>query len=116
MAKQSELSKLLKKYERKLEKHASDPWYTGGDYFDLDDYVSHIRKDLNLTKKSDVYVFDMGVSNYMDIFYTTLMGYVGKDVSIQVNQTWTNTCDGEYDIIVLIVTITSISPSLVDLY
>lgn len=98
------LSKLLKKIEKKLEKHACDPWYTGGDFFDLDAYVSYLREKLNLTKKSDLYIFDTEVDNYMDEFYNTLMQYVGKDVSIQVNQTWTNTCDGEFDLIVLVVT------------
>lgn len=103
-AKQSELAKLLKKTEKKLEKHACDPWYTGGDFFDLDDYSSYIRKELKLKKNSDLYIIDMEEKNYMDFFYETLMQYIGKDVSIQVNQTWTNTCDGEFDIIVLIVT------------
>lgn len=102
--KQSELSKLLKKIEKKLEKHACDPCYTGGDFFDLDDYTSYLRKELNLKKNSDLYIIDMDKCNYMDFFYETLMHYVGKDVSIQVNQTWTNTCDGEFDLIVLVVT------------
>lgn len=102
--KQSELSKLLKKIEKKLEKHACDPWYTGGDFFDLDDYTSYLRKELKLTKKSDLYIIDMNKNNYMDFFYETLMHYVGKDVSIQVNKTWTNTCEGEFYLIVLVVT------------
>jgi hypothetical protein len=42
--------------------------------------------------------------DYMDFFFETLMHYVGKDVSIQVNKTWTNTCDGEFYLIVLVVT------------
>lgn len=103
-AKQSELSKLLKKIERKLEKHARDPWYTGGDFFDLDDYSSYLKKELKLTKKSDLYIIDMDKHDYMDFFFETLMHYVGKDVSIQVNKTWTNTCDGEFNLIVLVVT------------
>ena len=60
--KQSELSKLLKKIEKKLEKHACDPWYTGGDFFDLDDYTSYLRKELKLTKKSDLYIIDMNIT------------------------------------------------------
>ncbi len=102
--KTTELSKLLKKIEKKLEKHAYDPWYTDGDFFDLNEYVSYLKEKLNLTNKSNLYIFDMEVDNYMDEFYNTLMQYVGKDVNIQVNQTWTNTCDGEFDLIVLIVT------------
>jgi hypothetical protein len=110
-AKQSELSKLLKKIERKLEKHARDPWYTDGDFFDLDDYTSYLKKELKLTKKSDLYIIDMEKHDYMDFFFETLMHYVGKDVSIQVNKTWTNTCDGEFYLIVL-VALSGSSPDL----
>lgn len=100
----SPLAKLLAKIEKVQKKHASDPCYTGGDFYDLDSYSSYIRKELKLKKNSDLYIIDMEEKNYMDFFYETLMQYIGKDVSIQVNQTWVDTCDGEFDIIVLIVT------------
>ena len=102
--KQSELSKLITKIEKVQKKHASDPCYTGGDFLDLDDYISYIRKELKLKKNSDLYIIDMDKFDYMDFFFETLMHYVGKDVSIQVNRTWVDTCDGEFNIIVLIVT------------
>jgi hypothetical protein len=104
MAKQSELQKLLKKIEKKVDKYNNNPYDISCPFYDLDDYVEYIRKELKLTKKSDVYIFDMEVPNYMDNFYTTLMGYVGKDVSIQVNQSYVAICEGEVDLIVLVVT------------
>lgn len=101
---QTALSKLLNKIEKKVTAYSNNNYDAACPFYDLDDYVSYIRKELKLTKKSDIYIFDMEVPNYMDSFYTTLMGYVGKDVSIQVNQTFTTICDGDVDLIVLIVT------------
>ena len=104
-AKTTELSKLLKKIEKKINKMDDDMWSCGCMFKDMDDYKQYIRKELKLTKKSDLYIFDMDEEDYMDEFYETLMKYIGKDVSIQVNQSFMDGCDGEYgDIIVLVVT------------
>jgi hypothetical protein len=103
-AKQSELSKLLKKIENKINKMNDDMWNCGCMFEDMDDYKQYIRKELKLTKKSDLYVFDMNEEDYMDEFYETLMQYVGKDVSIQVNKSFMDGFEGECDIIVLVVT------------
>lgn len=100
----SELAKLLKKIEKKCDKYADDAWDCDCPFFDLDDYVATIRKELKLKKNSDVYIFDMDVDNYMDEFYETLMTYQGKDVNIQVNQTYTTNCDGDVELIVMVVT------------
>lgn len=75
----SPLAKLLAKIEKVQKKHASDPCYTGGDFYDLDSYSSYIRKELKLKKNSDLYIIDMEEKNYMDFFYETLMHYVGKE-------------------------------------
>lgn len=104
-AKTTELTKLLKKIEKKLCKMMDDPWNVNSLFMDIEEYKEYIRKELKLTKKSTVYVFDMEDENYMTQYYETLMGYVGQDVSIQVNQTFVVTCEGEIDLIVMVVTL-----------
>lgn len=103
-AKVSELAKLLKKIEKKCDKYNNDNWDCDCPFYDLDDYVAYIRKELKLKKNSDVYIFDTDIDNYMDEFYETCMKYVGKDVNIQVNETYTIICDGEVNLIVLVIT------------
>lgn len=104
MAKTTALSKLLNKTEKKLCKMMDDPWNVNSLFMDIDDYKEYIRKELKLTKKSTVYVFDMEDEDYMTQYYETLMGYVGQDISIQVNQTFMDACEGEIDLIVMVVT------------
>lgn len=105
MAKTTELAKLLKKIEKKCDKYNNDNWDCDCPFYDLDDYIKTIRKELKLKKNSNVYVFDMDEDDYTDEFYETLMKYVGKDVSIQVSKTYTVICDGDVDCIVLVVTL-----------
>lgn len=104
MAKTTELAKLLRKYEKKSKKLLDDAWSCKTSFLDVEDYVSSIRKDLGLGENSDVYVFDMEDKDYMTQYSETLMKYIGKDISIQVEPSFVDTCDGEFDCIVLVVT------------
>lgn len=104
MAKQSELQKLTKKIEKKVDKYNNNPYDISCPFYDLDDYVGYIRKELKLTNKSLVYIFDTNIPNYMDDFYYTLNNYVGKDISIQISQTYTAICEGDVDLIVMVIT------------
>lgn len=101
---QSALQKLLKKIEKKVDKYNNNPYDISCPFYDLDDYVGYIRKELNLTDKSKVYIYDTSIPNYRDDFYFTLNSYVGKDVSIQLNQTYTAICEGDVDLIVMVIT------------
>ena len=106
-AKTTELAKLLRKYEKKNPMLiAADiyRWSCKTSFLDVEDYISSIRKDLGLSENSDVYVFDMEDKDYMTQYSETLMKYTGKDISIQVEPSFVDTCDGEFDCIVLVVT------------
>ena len=100
----TQLSKLLKKIEKQTDKAADDPSDVSCMFIDICEYREYIRKELKLTKKSTVYVFDMEDENYMNSYYETLMQYVGKDISIQLGQSYFDGADGYYDVIVLVVT------------
>ena len=100
----TELTKLLKKIEKQTDKAANNPCDVSNMFIDICEYREYIRKQLNLTKKSTVYVFDMEDENYMNSYYETLMQYVGKDISIQLGQSYFDGADGYYDVIVMVIT------------
>ena len=103
-AKLSELAKLLKKIEKQCDKYADDNWDCDCPFDNLDEYEAYIAKQLKLTKKSKVYVYDLDDDTYSDEMYENLMSYQGQDVNIQINQTYVTMCDGDYELIVMVVT------------
>lgn len=95
----TEFSKLLKKIEKKTREEDDDYMFE-----DFKEYKNYIRKNLKLTKKSDLYVIDQEEGEEADELYDIIMKYAGKDVSIQIGDTFAETFSGTCDIIVLIVT------------